>query len=124
MLRNRVYIGFGAGGQQEDVGGGFEGLDEEDLDDGAWGGDPSIDLVDEDAQIAEATGEFDPEDGEEDEEGGWEMEVKHFKLEERQSFGLRLIQIQKNIISEEKWLEFHLGKMLSGRHKVRGMRGR
>ena len=53
----------------------FEGLDEEELDDGAWGGEPAIDIGDEDAEVLEAGEEYDADGGEDDEEGGWEMEV-------------------------------------------------
>lgn len=64
-------------GDADDQAAAFDGLDEEELDDGAWGGEPDIDIGDEDEEIAEAGNEYDlGEGGEDDEDGGWEMEVR------------------------------------------------
>lgn len=67
-----------AGGEAQDAAAAFDGLDEDELDDGAWGQDQDLDIADEDAEIAEAGNEFEPEDGVEADEEGWEMEVSSF----------------------------------------------
>ena len=64
-------------GATEEAAAAFEGIDEEQLDDGAWGGEPEIDLGTGEDQADELGDGVDGEPAEGDEEeGGWEMEVR------------------------------------------------
>ena len=63
-------------GATEETAAAFEGIDEEQLDDGAWG-EPEIDLGAGEDQADELGDGVDGEPAEGDEEeGGWEMEVR------------------------------------------------